>query len=88
MAMSRLQFKVDGGARPLPLLVFQGAESKVDPGAASSLVWPDLLQATRNLSTSVPIVVSFGPMSSLHAHGPCPAMLLRQAYHSEAMRRH
>lgn len=88
MAMSRLQFKVDGGARPLPLLVFQRAEPKINPRAASSLVWPDLLQATRNLSTSLPFVVSFGPMSSLHADGPCPAVLLRQAHLSEAMRRH
>lgn len=88
MAMSRLQLKVDGGARSLPLLVFQGAESEVDPGAAASLVWPDLLQATPNLSTSVPVIVPFRPVSALHAHGTRPAVLLREAYLSEAMRRH
>ena len=88
MAMSRLQLEVDGGARPLPLLVFQGAESEVDPGTAASLLWPDLLQTSRNLPTSLPVIVSFRPMSALHAHGPRPAVLLRQAYLSEAMRQH
>lgn len=88
VAMPRLQLKVDRRARPLHLLVFQGTEPEVDPGAAASLLWPDLLQTTRNLPTPLPVVVSFRPMSTLHAHGPCSALLLWKAHLSETMHRH
>lgn len=88
VAMPRLQLKADRRARPIYLLVFQGVESKVNSRATASLMWPDMLQTTRNLPTPVSVVLPFRPMSSLHAHGPCSAVLLWQAHLSEAMHRH
>lgn len=87
VALSWLQLRDDRGTRVLPLLVRQGAQSQIRPWPASSLVWPNLLQTTRQMPPSMFSPMPRRSMPSLPPDGPRAGLLLRKKHKPETMHR-